>query len=47
MNEDASLGIEVVGDGQFHDYEIDLAKNPHWRGVVTYPADRPGHRTGC
>ena len=45
LNEDASLGIEVVGDGQFHDYEIDLAKNPHWRGVVTIlridPATEP------
>ena len=45
MNGDASLGIEVVGDGQFHDYEVDLAQTPHWRGVVTIlridPATEP------
>jgi len=43
---EASLGIDVVGDGQFHDYEIDLGASPHWRGIVTVlridPANRPG-----
>ncbi len=34
MNEESSLGLQVVGDGQFHDYELDLAENSHWRGVV-------------
>ena len=46
MSEATSLGIHVVGDGQFHDYELDLAKSPHWRGVVTTlridPATEPG-----
>ncbi len=45
MNGEASLGIEVVGDGQFHDYEIDLAPSRHWRGVVNIlridPATEP------
>ena len=45
MSGEASLGIEVVGDGQFHDYEMDLAQSPHWRGVVTIlridPATEP------
>jgi hypothetical protein len=45
MSGDVSLGIEVVGDGQFHDYEIDLAQSPHWRGVVNIlridPATEP------
>jgi hypothetical protein len=45
MNGDASLGIDVLGDGQFHDYEIDLAKCPHWRGIVNIlridPATEP------
>ena len=45
MNGDASLGIEVLGDGQFHDYEMDLAKSPHWRGMVSIlridPATEP------
>ena len=47
MNGDASLGVEVVGDGQFHEYEMDLAKNPHLARHREYPADRPGHGTGC
>ena len=46
MSEQTSLGIEVVGDGQFHDYELDLAKNPYWRGIVNIlridPATEPG-----
>jgi hypothetical protein len=46
MSEQTSLGIQVVGDGQFHDYELDLAKNRHWRGVVNSlridPATEPG-----
>jgi hypothetical protein len=46
LSEEASLGIQVAGDGQFHDYELDLAKNTHWRGVVTAlridPATEPG-----
>ncbi len=45
MSGEASLGIEVVGDGQLHDYEIDLAQSPYWRGVVTVlridPATEP------
>jgi len=46
MSEEASLGIDIVGDGQFHDYEIDLATNRHWRGIIASlridPANRPG-----
>ena len=46
MSGEASLGIQVVGDGQFHDYELDLAQSPHWRGVVNIlridPATEPG-----
>jgi hypothetical protein len=46
MSEQTSLGIQVVGDGQFHDYELDLAKNPYWRGIVNIlridPATEPG-----
>ena len=45
MNGDASLGIEVVGDGQFHEYEMDFGKNSHWRGIVNIlridPATEP------
>jgi hypothetical protein len=43
---EASLGIDVAGDGQLHDYEMDLAQNPRWRGIVTIlridPATQPG-----
>jgi hypothetical protein len=46
MSGEASLGIDVVGDGQFHDYQLDLGKSPHWRGVVNLlridPATEPG-----
>jgi hypothetical protein len=46
MSEDACLGLQVVGDGQFHDYELDFAQSPHWRGVVSVlrfdPATEPG-----
>jgi hypothetical protein len=26
--------FDVIGDGQFHEYTVDLAKNPHWRGLI-------------
>ena len=46
MSEATSATISTVGDGQFHDYEIDLAQHPHWRGVITAlrldPASEPG-----
>jgi hypothetical protein len=46
MTEITSVGTQVAGDGQFHDYEIDLSKSPHWRGVVNIlridPATEPG-----
>lgn len=30
-----SVRFDVIGDGQFHDYELDLGAHPHWRGTVT------------
>jgi hypothetical protein len=46
MSEQMSLGIQAVGDGQFHDYELDFSQHPHWRGVVNAlridPAGEPG-----
>jgi hypothetical protein len=46
MSESTSLGIDVVGDGQFRNYELDLSNSPHWRGVVNSlridPATEPG-----
>jgi hypothetical protein len=46
MHGDASLGIEVVGDGQFHEYELDLSTNPHWRGVIDILRIDPGTEPG-
>ena len=46
MSGEASLGIQVVGDGQFHDYELDLAKSPALARRGEHPADRSGHRAG-
>lgn len=46
MSEATSMAIATVGDGQFHDYEIDLGQSPHWRGLVRAlridPATEPG-----
>lgn len=45
MDGDASLGLQAVGDGQYHDYEVDLATNPRWQGVISIlridPATEP------
>lgn len=46
MNENASASVSIIGDGQFHDYEIDLTKASRWRRIVTAlridPATAPG-----
>jgi hypothetical protein len=34
-SEAASVRFEVAGDGQWHDYEVPVAPNPRWRGLVT------------
>jgi len=34
MSERTSLGVQVSGDGQFHDYELDFSQSRHWQGVV-------------
>ncbi len=40
------VNFEVVGDGQFHDYDIDLGKNPRWRGMVNALRFDPGSKPG-
>ena len=35
QSEANSIGFPVVGDGQFHNYELDLSKSPQWRGLIT------------
>jgi hypothetical protein len=46
MSEQTSLGLQAIGDGQFHDYELDLAKNPHWRGIVNVLRIDPATESG-
>ncbi|MBM4089367.1 MAG: hypothetical protein FJ276_08045 [Planctomycetes bacterium] len=41
-----SVRFQIHGDGQFHDYELDLSTKRTWRGVIVSlrldPANRPG-----
>ncbi|MDO5581514.1 MAG: glycoside hydrolase family 99-like domain-containing protein [Planctomycetia bacterium] len=34
-SEQTSLRVPIINDGQFHDYEFDLAGNKLWRGRIT------------
>ena len=46
QGEPNSLHFAVPGDGQFHDYDLDLSQSPRWRGLVTSlrfdPVSKPG-----
>jgi len=46
QSEANSLGFDVFGDNQFHDYHLDFTQSPRWRGLITSvrldPATRPG-----
>jgi hypothetical protein len=33
--EATSTRFDVIGDGQWHDYEIPVASTPRWRGIIT------------
>lgn len=35
ISEANSVRFRVVGDGEFHDYQIDLSATPQWRGLIT------------
>jgi hypothetical protein len=45
-SEGNSLRFRVVGDGQFHDYKLDLSQAGRWRGLITSlrfdPSGKPG-----
>ncbi len=47
-SEASSVHFDVIGDGQFHDYDLDLGANPHWRNMVTSlrldPVAGPGRK---
>ncbi len=33
-SEPASVRLDLVRDGEFHDYVFPLSENPRWRGLV-------------
>jgi hypothetical protein len=41
-----NIDVDVAGDGQFHDYDIDLAKNRRWHGLVKEFRFDPAVQTG-
>ena len=47
-SEAASEGVQVAGDGKWHEYRITVSKNRRWRGIVTRlrfdPCNRPDVR---
>ncbi len=47
MTEDGSITLPTAGDGQFHRYAFDVAKNPHWSGCVTGLRLDPAAKTGA
>ena len=46
QSEKNSVRFELIGDGAFHDYQIDLGACPQWRGLIVSvrfdPANTPG-----
>jgi hypothetical protein len=46
QSERNSIRFHVIGDGQFHDYVLEMSKSTRWRGLITSlrfdPAARPG-----
>jgi hypothetical protein len=46
LSEGNSLRFAVVGDGQFHDYELDMSESPQWRGLITSLRFDPSSKSG-
>jgi hypothetical protein len=48
-SEATSLSFEISGDGQYHEYRLDLGRHRAWRGIITAlrldPASRAGVNT--
>ena len=47
QSEGNSVRFSVVGDGQFHDYELDMSRLPQWRGLITSLRFDPSARSGA
>ena len=47
QSEGNSVRFQVVGDGQFHDYQLDLSKSPQWRGLITSLRFDPALKSGA
>ena len=46
-SEGNSVRFRVVGDGQLHDYELDLSKSRQWRGLITSLRFDPSTKLGA
>lgn len=46
QSEGNSLRFQVVGDGRFRDYELDLGKSSQWRGLTTSLRFDPAGKSG-
>jgi hypothetical protein len=46
ISEGNSLRFKVIGDGQLHDYVLDLTNSPQWRGLVTSLRFDPSTKSG-
>ncbi len=47
VSEATSAKVELVGDGEFHDYVFNVAENPRWRGRLTSFRFDPCSRAGA
>ena len=46
QSETNSVRFDLIGDGQFHDYEVDLSKCRSWRGMIVSVRFDPVGRAG-
>jgi hypothetical protein len=47
MSNRTSVNVDVTGDGQFHEYDVDLARSPEWRGLITTFRFDPTTKSGA
>lgn len=46
QSEANSVRFQIIGDGQFHDYRIDVGQSTQWRGLVTSLRFDPSAQSG-